>query len=396
MIRLLDSPLLRFQLPYFLTGWKRRLLGGDPLCLTFFVTSVCNGKCIHCLNVGRPPSNAQALTPAEVDRIAASMKPFANLLVSGGEPFLRDDLAELLEPFSRHCRVGQITVPTNASQPDRIETITARLAGACPDTKLNIRIGIDGPPQLHDEIRGIDGGFEAAVETARRVQRLRADHPNLWLEFCFTLSTRNQDAFEDLLAEFDRRGIEQTPYILLCRPPTAIPDLWRVSRSSYVRAHQARERRMLGMSSAGPRQVPPFFERIIMAYIDATRRRILKLWDDPERRWRCSAGALSLVMDEMGTVYPCETLWQPVGNLRELDYDMRGVLDGDELRLFRASIRDGCRCTHETNVTLDSAFTLGTVASALRYGIFPYRSGAGKSESVDSDPNHPACNMEQH
>ena len=181
MIRLLDSPLLRFQLPYFLTGWKRRLLGGDPLCLTFFVTSVCNGKCIHCLNVGRPPSTTQVLTPAEVDRIAASMKPFANLLVSGGEPFLRDDLAELLEPFSRHCRVGQITVPTNASLPDRIETITARLAGTCPDTKLNIRIGIDGPPHLHDEIRGIDGGFEAAMETARRIERLRADHPNLWL-----------------------------------------------------------------------------------------------------------------------------------------------------------------------------------------------------------------------
>ena len=377
--RLGRSPLMRFQLPYFLTGWKRRLLGGDPLCLTFFVTSACNADCLHCLNVGRPTSAGGLLSPAEVDRIASSMKPLPNLLVSGGEPFLRGDLADLLEPFARHCRVGQITIPTYGSLPDRIESVTRDIARRCSGSKLNLRIAIDGPPALHDEIRGIEGGFELAMETVARLERLRATNPNLWLEFCVTMSTRNQDAFEATLAEFDRRGISQTPYILLCRPPTAEPNLWEVSDSSYNDAHRARERRALTQSSTDSDQPTPFFERIILAYIDATRRRILDLKADSELRWRCSAGALSLVLDETGTVYPCETLWRPVGNLRELDYDMQRVLAGDELRQFRRSIRGGCRCTHETNVTLDSAFTVSTLASAVKYGFCTGRNPSGRS-----------------
>lgn len=199
------------------------------------------------------------------------------------------------------------------------------------------------------------------------------------------MSTRNQDAFEATLAEFDRRGISQTPYILLCRPPTAEPNLWKVSESSYNAAHKARERRALTRSSAVSDQSAPFFERIILAYINATRRRILDLKADPELRWPCSAGALSLVLDETGTVYPCETLWRSVGNLRELDYDMQRVLSGEELRRFRRSIRGGCRCTHETNVTLDRAFTVSTLASAVKYGFFTGRNPSRRTSPEDRE-----------
>ena len=136
-------------------------------------------------------------------------------------------------------------------------------------------------------------------------------------------------------------------------------------------------------SSAVSDQSAPFFERIILAYINATRRRILDLKADPELRWRCSAGALSLVLDETGTVYPCETLWRSVGNLRELDYDMQRVLAGDELRRFRKSIRGGCRCTHETNVTIDRAFTVSTLASAVKYGFFAGRYKPGRTPRED-------------
>ncbi len=370
--RLRNSPLVRYQLPYLLGGWRRRLLGGGPLCLTFFVTSACNARCAHCLNAGRREAPGKLLTPDEVDRIAATTGPLMNLLISGGEPFLRPDLPELVEPFARRCGLRQVTVPTNGSMPERVEAGAASIARACPGAKTNIRVALDGPPALHDQIRDIEGGFELAMETVQRISRLGARHPNLWLELCFTLSRRNWNAYEPLLDELERRGVEQLPYIILCRPPTMEPDLWDVSPQQYDAAHQARRAR-LQQRSAGASRPQAMFHRVINAYMDTTRRQILRILQEPEFRWRCSAGSLSLVLDEGGEVYPCETSWQSLGNLRELDYDMRQVLRGEALRRFRQERKQGCRCTHETNVTLDSSLTLPALLSGVQ-SVFKQRS----------------------
>jgi len=363
------SPLVGFQLPYFLAGWQRKLLGGSPLCLTFFVTSACNGRCPHCLAAGRPATAEPELSPAEATRIARSAGRIFNLLVSGGEPFLRNDLVELLTPFYDSSRVRQITIPTNGSLPDRVEAMAGRLAAACPRAKVNVRLAVDGPPETHDRIRGIPGGFELLMESARRVEALARRHPNLWLEMCFTLSTLNQEDYPRLLAELDRRGVELTPFVLLCRPPTAEPEVWRVPMDSYRRAQDARRQRVLRVAAGAPRSRLPLFERVMMAYVEETASRVERVAEDPDYRWRCSAGRLALVVDEVGTVYPCETSWEPLGRLRELDYDLGRVLAGEPLRAFREARRGGCRCSHETNVTLDASFSGGALATALRHVV---------------------------
>jgi MoaA/NifB/PqqE/SkfB family radical SAM enzyme len=367
------SPLVGFQLPYFLAGWQRKLLGGPPLCLTFFVTSACNGRCPHCLAAGRPATAEPELSPAEATRIARSAGRIFNLLVSGGEPFLRDDLVELVTPFHDHARARQITIPTNGSLPERVEAMADRLAAACPRAKVNLRLAVDGPPATHDRIRGIPGGFELVMESARRVEALARRRPNLWLEMCFTLSTLNQEEYPELLAELDRRGVGLSPFILLCRPPTLGPGVWQVSMDSYRRAQRARRERVGHGLTGSKRPRLPVFERVVMAYVDETARRVERVARDPEYRWRCSAGRLALVVDEVGAVYACETLWQPLGRLRELDYDLGRVLAGEPLRELRAARRRGCRCSHETNVTLDASFSLRALATALACVVAPAR-----------------------
>ena len=367
------SPAIRFQIPYWLRGWSRKLIGGGPVFVTFFVTSDCNGSCPHCLQAGKPNASEPPLNPAEVERIARSFPSFGNLLVSGGEPFLRGDLSEVIQPFYRHCRVRQITVPTNGSLPERIESMSQAIARSCPSAKVNIRISLDGPPDLHDEIRGIPGGFELAMESARRLQRLQDALSNLWLEFCTTLSARNHDSYEALLAELDARSIRQTPYVILCRKPTREEGLWQLPMVSYQAAQRAFRKRFLRSS---PDSHSLLFERVILAYTRMTEKRIVRVLSNPEYRWRCSAGRLSLIIDEVGAVYPCETIWRKLGSLREEDYDVKQILGGESLHRFREEIRSGCRCTHETCVTTDVSFSaraLVEIAGGLLWNSSPGR-----------------------
>ena len=376
------SPILQFQIPYFFQGWKRKLLGGGPAYITFFVNNVCNANCLHCLVPGKPKEPISILQPEETEKIARSMAPFSNLLIMGGEPFLRGDLPELLYPFYKHCGVRQISIPTNGSLPDKCETISQRLAVLCPGAKINIRPSVDGPPELHNKIRGISDGFNLSMETIKRLETLEKSLPNLFLELDMTMSTLNHNAYDSILAELDKRGIRQTPYIVLTRFPSREPDLWKVPSDSYQKAQNSYYNRGLRMSG---KEHPQFFQRVIMAYINRTGKRIHRIHTDPSFKWKCTAGRLSAVIDETGNVYPCEVLWHKIGNLRQVDYDMQKIMNGPESLKFREGIRDGCRCTHETNVTLDVSFSLPSLSNFTKDILFP---------STKNNPIKPAGDTE--
>lgn len=61
----------------------------------------------------------------------------------------------------------------------------------------------------------------------------------------------------------------------------------------------------------------------------------------------CEAGRHVLVLDERGEVFPCEVIWESVGNVRSVDYDIGRVLGGEDYESFRSRNlgAGGCNCT---------------------------------------------------
>ncbi|MBS3821189.1 MAG: hypothetical protein KGY81_05445, partial [Phycisphaerae bacterium] len=86
------------------------------------------------------------------------------------EPFLRDDLPDLVAATRRRCRRAVITISTNGLGVDR--TVTMMHAIGLDDPSVRLAVSIDGLGAVHDRIRGVAGAFDRAMAT---VDRLRAE-----------------------------------------------------------------------------------------------------------------------------------------------------------------------------------------------------------------------------
>ncbi len=53
------------------------------------------------------------------------------------------------------------------------------------------------------------------------------------------------------------------------------------------------------------------------------------------------------VVDQKGDVFPCEPLWQAIGNVRDSEYDVGAILGGEAMDRFRREHlkAGGCNCT---------------------------------------------------
>ncbi|MCA8924498.1 MAG: radical SAM protein [Planctomycetes bacterium] len=131
------------------------------------VTSRCNLACRMCEYW--KTTHEQTLTLEEWRRVIDELAAHGcqKLHVSGGEPFLRPDLLELLaHGVARGLKVNMTTNGTLLDR-ERAQRLVA--------TGLNaVSISLDGPSsKLHDRVRGRPGAFKRSVRAIRWIARER-------------------------------------------------------------------------------------------------------------------------------------------------------------------------------------------------------------------------------
>src|SRR5262245_17130766 len=94
--------------------------GETPPFLIVFINSICNLTCEHCF-YWRNLNRRDDLTFEEFEKLSNELGDIEILNLSGGEPFLRTEFAEICSLFIKNNRVKQIYVPTNAYFTDRTE-----------------------------------------------------------------------------------------------------------------------------------------------------------------------------------------------------------------------------------------------------------------------------------
>ena len=106
----------RFSKNKYINFLYNGLTKSSPVQLTLFVTSRCNIRCKMCF-YWEPVENksTQEITLEEVEKISKSMPDFFWLLLSGGEAFVREDLAEIVETFYKNNNIKHLTIPTNGT-----------------------------------------------------------------------------------------------------------------------------------------------------------------------------------------------------------------------------------------------------------------------------------------
>src|SRR5579871_4455800 len=109
--------------------------------LFLFVTSRCNSLCRTCFYFDKLNSTDDLKT-AEIERIAATAPPFRKLWLSGSEPFLREDLAEIVSLFVARNGVRNVNLPTNGLLPEKIFRIVDRMLELSPEVTIDLNFSL--------------------------------------------------------------------------------------------------------------------------------------------------------------------------------------------------------------------------------------------------------------
>lgn len=139
-----------------------------PQFVTYFVTWACNHRCVFCDVWKKAPKDELELH--EVERIFDQLKNIDVLRISGGEPFLRKDLADIVNFVDRRNDPSVVYFTTNGVLPGRIIETLERIKSK---DKIHVNVSVDDVGEKHDAVRGVKGAYGKAIETIRRLVEMR-------------------------------------------------------------------------------------------------------------------------------------------------------------------------------------------------------------------------------
>lgn len=127
---------------------------------SIILTYRCNAKCNMCEVWKHPTKPSEEIGLDVIEKLPATF--FTN--ITGGEPFIRQDLPEIVEMLRQKTK--RIVISTNGYFTDRIVSLCEKYP------KLGIRISIEGLPKTNDEIRGIPDGFDRGLRTLLKLREM--------------------------------------------------------------------------------------------------------------------------------------------------------------------------------------------------------------------------------
>lgn len=170
-----------------------------PFKATMVLTERCDCRCEICW-IWKKPKGVEP-TPADVASFLRGAGSIRWLNLTGGELFLRDDVAEVVErAHEAEPRLAVLDFPTTGQRTDRILEAVRRIA-RLGIPRVFVTVSVEGPPALHDRLRGREGAFDRMIETYRRLREVRGAAAF----FGLTLSDRNAHAVDATLAALAAR-----------------------------------------------------------------------------------------------------------------------------------------------------------------------------------------------
>lgn len=112
------------------------------------------------------------MTLHEINQALDKLPKMDVVRLSGGEPFLRKDLPEIVEIVSKKIQPILLHITTNGWLYDRIIELCKSRS---KDTPLEILVSLDGMKKTHDHQRGRKGMFDRCIELLQILAPMRKD-----------------------------------------------------------------------------------------------------------------------------------------------------------------------------------------------------------------------------
>jgi MoaA/NifB/PqqE/SkfB family radical SAM enzyme len=307
-----------------------------PMNLVVSVTYRCNSRCKTC-NIYKKKADEFS-----IEEFNKTFHSFGHALywvtLSGGEPFLRQDIVQICQSLYQNCRPRIINIPTNGLLSDIIFQKTEEILKSCPKSQVIINLSIDGIGKQHDEIRNVRDGFSRVMKTYNSLKIL--NYPNFTLGVHIVISKFNVNQIPEIYQELEKMNpdsiiteVAEQRVELDTMEANITPSLEDYSKVVDFLCEKLKKHKSLGIS-----KVTKAFR---LQYYRMAKETLLK----KRQIIPCYAGFNSAHIAPDGDVWSCCIKAEPVGNLRQEDYNFKKIWLSKKIAILRRDIKKGkCYC----------------------------------------------------
>lgn len=268
----------------------------NPKEATIAVTYRCNSRCTMC-NIWQIDTHDE-LPASEYSKLPRSLR---TINITGGEPFLREDLVDVVRKVHEVSPRSRIVVSTNGFLTDRIAKKMVQIMDYHHD--LGIGVSIDGIGEVHDRVRGVKGAYQKALATVEAMKEIGLKD----IRIATTLTDQNADQIMSLhdlsvrlSVEFSITYAHNSEIFFnkkdnepLARNSDLESDIYSI-RDKHLRTFRPKD----------------WFRAYHIAGIVDTSLR-------SGSSKKCSAGSRFFFLDPHGEVFPCIVLGRSMGNIKD-------------------------------------------------------------------------------
>jgi MoaA/NifB/PqqE/SkfB family radical SAM enzyme len=324
-----------------------------PLHGFIVVTYDCNLRCQMCdlpqRHAAHEAAGQHELTTEELFEIIDDFAAIgtSGVGLTGGEPFLRRDLYELIARIKQRGMLAQLNTNGWFLSDERCRKLLQSGVDA-------VSVSVDGASaETHDRLRGLAGSFERAMEGVSRLLEVRkATKSDTTVVVVFVISRQNFREVPDFVERALGMGVDHVSFM-----PFA--DLGELREDAAL----SPELRPLDEDLAGLDETVDYLQRrrAETGRIDSSER-YLELFRHAFRGRElpipCLAGYVTLGVDGLGNLYPCfphMEMKRPIANLRE--QRLRDLFGSDDLARKLHEVRDCRACFWNCQTELNLMFS---------------------------------------
>ena len=324
-----------------------------PLAVTFEVTYVCNLKCEMCSQwqfrktlPGQQYSREGELTTDEyrtlIDELAKAGTRKIGL--TGGEPFVRKDLVEIISHINSRNIYSTVTTNGTLMKEKDVENILK--------TGLDhIVFSLDGPPGIHDEVRGVRGTYDRLIKSLHIFSRIRGELglKKPWIRINHAISAQTSSHLSEIFDHLDGIDVDAVHFNYLF-----FTDAESEEKTNLILAQY------LGTTKMEDQKLPDELKQVdveklhkqIALVADTSRKKQIRVHFSPPLRGdeigrrfydpnytyvdKCFSPWFRGRVNPYGEVYPC-SIDLLMGNIR--DKGFMALWNGEKYRKFRKDLK---------------------------------------------------------
>jgi Fe-coproporphyrin III synthase len=301
--------------------------------LTVISTYRCNSRCQMCYIWQNPTNPREEISAKTLEKLPGG---FDNLNVSGGEPTLRRDLADLIDVVYPKARITEIS--SNGLRPDRLLPIIKKY----PNVK--VRFSLEGDEATSDAIRGEKNGYATKLAGLRKLREAGGTD----LGFAMVIQDENADQLVRVYEMARAEGVELAT--------STLHNAWQFYKNDnhfYDRTKVARE--VEGLVTAMLRTNKP--KNWFRAYLNLG---LIEKILGHDRLIPCTAGSDFAFIDPWSDVWACNVRSDlPLGNLEKQTWNQ--IVESDRAKETIGKVK---ACTQ-------NCWMVTTARTAMRSNLAP-------------------------